>query len=132
MKLSIIIPVFNEKEKISETIQKVQSSNTLDCEKEIIVVDDGSYDGTEKILPQLQKEYNFLLIRHSQNLGKGAAIRTGLKYASGDFVLVQDADLEYDPEDYPSLLQVLNPQFPVVYGFRKEEQRKKRQLFVFF
>lgn len=131
MKLSIVIPVFNEKYLIEKTIKEVFSANTLNFDKEIIIVNDGSNDETEKILEKLKEKYNFLLINHPKNLGKGAAIKTALEYVSGDFVLIQDADLEYGPEDYPILLNAIDSEFLVVYGFRKNYQRK-RGSFLFF
>lgn len=85
MKLSIIIPVFNEKETIEEIIKRVIKAPVLDYEKEIIVVDDGSNDGTEKILESLKERYNFFLLQHPKNLGKGVAIRTGLKKSNRRF-----------------------------------------------
>jgi len=117
-KLSIIIPVFNEKTTIEEIIQRVITTPTFQYEKEIIVVDDGSNDGTEKILKSLRKKYSFVFLRHSKNSGKGAAIKTALKKVTGDFVLIQDADLEYDPNDYRVLLDAIDKNHPVVYGSR--------------
>lgn len=117
-KLSIIIPVFNEKETIEEIIKRVIAAPSLDYQKEIIVVDDGSNDGTEKILENLKERFTFFLIRHPQNLGKGAAIKTGLQQTTGEIILIQDADLEYDPNDYQELLSAFNDNSPVVYGSR--------------
>jgi len=124
-KLFIIIPVFNEKTTIEEIIKRVNRASTLEYEKEIIVVDDGSNDGTEEILKNLKQKYNFLLVRHCKNLGKGAAIKTALNKIKEGFVLIQDADLEYNPNDYPKLLQSLNKNHPVVYGSRNLKIRKK-------
>jgi len=122
MKLSIIIPVFNEKNTIKEIIKRVFEAQTFGIEKEIIVVDDGSTDGTKEILENLKKEFSFILIdSHSdkQNHGKGAAIQAGLKYVSGNFVLIQDADLEYNPKDYPILLKpLIDQETDIVYGSR--------------
>jgi len=118
MKLSIIVPVFNEKNTIKEIIEKIENVS-LPIEKEIIVVDDGSSDGTEEILRQLKEKFNFILIRHPKNQGKGAAIKTGFSFSAGDFILIQDADLEYDPNDYPILIKpLLENNVSVVYGSR--------------
>lgn len=115
--LSIIIPVFNEKSTISAVIEKIESIN-ISITKEIIVVDDGSTDGTTEILRARETDktiYHFAPV----NSGKGAAIRMGLKVAKGDIMLIQDADLEYTPEDYQELIDpILNGQTLVVYGSR--------------
>lgn len=122
MKLSIIVPVFNEKGTIKEIIKRISKASCLGLEKEIIVIDDGSFDGTKKILENLKKDFDFILINSSENQknqGKGAAIQTGLKYITGDFVLIQDADLEYEPKDYPVLLEpLINKKADVLYGSR--------------
>ena len=121
MKLSIIIPVYNEASTISEVIHQVLSVDLPDVEKEIIVVDDGSTDATADILKE-EKERNTktLTIYTSQrNFGKGMAIRTGLKHVTGDIVLIQDADLELDPQEYLSLLEpIRSGRASVVYGSR--------------
>lgn len=117
--LSIVIPVFNEEDTIDEIIKKV-SLVVLPSEikKEIIVVDDGSTDRT-KLKLNAQKSYILKKIFHEKNLGKGMAIRSGIKYAKGDYIIIQDADLEYDPKYYPLLLQpVLENKASVVYGTR--------------
>jgi glycosyltransferase involved in cell wall biosynthesis len=122
-KLSIIIPVYNERNTVVEAIRR---SRTVDIplEREIIVVDDGSDDGTAQILTQLQ-DSTVRVVQHPVNRGKGAAIRTGLTYVTGDLVLVQDADLEYDPEDWPKLLApVLKGKARVVYGSRFTGERR--------
>ncbi|MCU1462306.1 MAG: dolichyl-phosphate mannose synthase related protein [Acidimicrobiales bacterium] len=115
--LSVIVPVFNERNTVAEIIRRMRAVE-LPVDREIIVVDDGSSDGTEKVLPTLE-DSTVRLIRHPGNRGKGAAIRTGLEGARGDLVLIQDADLEYDPEDWPKLLApVLRGKARVVYGSR--------------
>lgn len=115
MKVSIIIPVYNEAGTIREIISRVRSSA---IEKEIVVVDDGSTDGTREMLAQ-ENSPETRIITHERNQGKGVAIRTGLKHAAGDYVLIQDADLEYDPADYELLLRpILRGKATVVYGSR--------------
>jgi glycosyltransferase involved in cell wall biosynthesis len=101
--LSVIIPVYNEAKTVRQILEKI---NSVDIDKEIIVVDDGSSDGTEKILRDI-KYNNLKIIHHSSNRGKGAAFLTGLFHAQGDFVIIQDADLEYDPNDYLKLMEVI-------------------------
>ena len=119
MKLSVVIPVFNEEKTVREIIKKA-SSVPIETEREIIVVDDGSSDATKRILEAMRRELGFILISHQKNRGKGAAIRTGLSWATGDFILVQDADLEYDPADYPALLApLLSNKTKIVYGSRR-------------
>jgi len=101
--LSVIVPVYNETGTIRQILEKI---NSVDIDKEIIVVDDGSSDGTEKILRDI-KYNNLKIIHHSSNRGKGAAFLTGLFHAQGDFVIIQDADLEYEPNDYLKLMEVI-------------------------
>lgn len=116
MKLSIIIPSFNEAATLGQIIQRVKTQNFKKVSKEIIVVDDGSTDSTKKILFRIK---NIKVISLSKNQGKGAAIRAGIKQATGNYVLIQDADLEYDPADIQSLLDpVLNKKAQVIYGSR--------------
>ena len=115
MKISIVIPVYNEEKTVQEMISKVSQ---IPFEKEILVIDDGSTDKTPEVLRSLQGE-NLILLRHEQNKGKGAALRTGFSKVTGDIILIQDADLEYNPEDYPALLQpILEGKADVVYGSR--------------
>ena len=116
MKLSIIIPTFNEAVTLSQIIQRVKNQSFKNISKEIIVIDDGSTDATKKIL---SRQTGIKKITLFKNQGKGAAIRAGLKQASGDYILIQDADLEYDPTDIQSLLDpVLNKKAEVIYGSR--------------
>jgi glycosyltransferase involved in cell wall biosynthesis len=115
MKLSVLVPVYNEKGTIEQILKRIKS---VDIDKEIIVVDDGSTDGTKEVLSAL-KEPGIKLIFHQKNLGKGAALRTAIKEASGDIVIFQDADLEYDPNDYASLIKpITEGMADVVYGSR--------------
>ena len=115
MKISVLIPAYNEEETIEELIGRVAQ---VDLEKEIIVVDDCSTDKTGQILSSLKQE-GLIIISHDQNRGKGAAIRTALEAASGDALIIQDADLEYDPQDYEKLVQPFQEsKAKVVYGVR--------------
>lgn len=119
MKLSILIPVYNEEKTIERLLKKVNDISILDVEKEIIVIDDGSTDRTSKLIEKLHKEGKIILIKHDRNQGKGAAIRSGLNHATGDYTIIQDADLEYDPADIASLLTpIIEKKTEVVYGTR--------------
>jgi len=117
MKLSVIIPVYNEKNTVDKIIQQVLDVE-LEMEKEIILIDDGSTDGTRDILENL--EYPNVKVKlHEKNQGKGAALQTGFSLATGDFIIIQDADLEYDPREYPMLLApLLDGRADAVYGSR--------------
>lgn len=116
MKLSVIIPVYNEAPTIRQVLRQVSS---VALEKEIIIVDDGSTDGGGELLDRLAEDGGILLLRHDRNRGKGAAIRTGISRAGGDIVIIQDADLEYDPAQYPKLIQpIVDGKADVVYGSR--------------
>ncbi|MBI2309823.1 glycosyltransferase family 2 protein [Candidatus Collierbacteria bacterium] len=120
MKISIIIPAFNEGKTISKIIESLKKVDGF--HKEIIVVDDASTDGTYK---KLQDTKGIKVIRHPKNLGKGSAIRTGIKSSSGDYVLVQDADLEYDPQDILTMIKPINQgKAEVVYGSRFTGSRR--------
>ncbi len=117
--LSVIVPVFNEKDTVAEVLRRVAATG---LPHEIIVVDDGSTDGTREILRQLEAEGSIpglKVVFHERNQGKGAAVRTGFQHATGDVLLIQDADLEYDPEHYPLLLEPIRKGLAdVVYGSR--------------
>ena len=116
MKLSVIIPVYNEVESIETIVKRVQGTK---LPSEIILVDDGSKDGTRDILKTMEGKKGLRIILHEKNQGKGAAVRTGMAAAQGDVLLIQDADLEYDPRDYPELLKPIEEGLAdVVYGSR--------------
>ena len=116
MKISIIIPVYNEVKNIAEIVKRVQATKLA---AEIIIVDDGSKDGTHEFLKKMDGKKKIRVIFQEKNQGKGAAVATGLKAATGDILLIQDADLEYDPRDYPALLKPIQEGVAdVVYGSR--------------
>ena len=128
MKISIVIPCFNEKNTILDIIEKVKKESIY--EKEIIVIDDHSTDGTREILEKTSSQDNFKLILNKQNFGKGYSVRQGIAAASGDIILIQDADLEYDPSDYPKLIEPIKKGYAdVVYGSRFVGSDEKRVLF---
>lgn len=120
MKLSIIIPIYNEEATIEELIKKVEKVNLEGIRKELVVVDDFSKDNTSLIVKKVMKKYkNIKLVKHENNKGKGAAIRTALNHISGDMLIIQDGDLEYNPEEYKVLLKpMINGSADVVYGSR--------------
>lgn len=116
MNISVIIPVYNEVKTIQEIVRRVQAVGLV---SEILIVDDGSTDGTRDLLEDLSADDMIRVILHERNQGKGAAVRTGIQAAKGDIMLIQDADLEYDPRDYPALLKPLEEDIAdVVYGSR--------------
>jgi glycosyltransferase involved in cell wall biosynthesis len=123
--LSVIVPVFNERNTVAEIMRRMRAVTLPgDLELEVVVVDDGSSDGTDKILAALE-DSTVRVISHRVNSGKGAAINTGLEAARGDLVLIQDADLEYDPNDWPKLIDpILTGKARVVYGSRFTGERK--------
>lgn len=117
MKLSIIIPAYNEKDNLLKILDKVKKVK-ISLEKEIIIVDDFSTDGTREIIRSI-KDKKIKKIFHEKNLGKGAAVKNGIKNSTGDIVIIQDADLEYEPKDYPKLVElIVNKRAKVVYGSR--------------
>lgn len=124
MKLSILIPVYNENKTTKQLIDLVRKVNIGKVDKEIVVVDDGSTDNTFEVLRQIK---GIKLIKHKKNQGKGAAIRTAIKHATGDIILIQDADLEYDPNEYKSLIDpIINGRAKVVYGSRRLKKDNKK------
>lgn len=126
--LSVIIPVFNEVRTIEQLLERVTS---VPIDKEIIIVDDGSYDGTSELLKTLRNESVSHVLTHDVNLGKGMAIRTGLRYASGEYVIVQDGDLELDPEIYPELLRpLLEEEAEIVVGTRFLSSKRRLTRFL--
>lgn len=116
MKLSVIIPCYNEAQHIENVLGAVER---VDIPKEIIVIDDGSTDGTTNILEEYNRDKRIIIHSSDRNLGKGTAIRIGLEYVTGDIVVIQDADLEYDPQQFPVLIQpIIDGEAEVVYGSR--------------
>ena len=120
MKLSVVMPVYNEVKTVEEVVSCVNAALSEGIEKEIIIVDDASTDGTREIIEKIhQRQKNVKIFLHDRNQGKGAALRTGFESATGDIIIIQDADLEYDPREYPALLQpILDGKADVVYGSR--------------
>ena len=121
MKLTIVVPVYNEITTLEEIVKRILAVE-IDGEKELVLIDDGSTDGTRNLYDKIKQdhpEYSIDVLLQEQNRGKGAAIRAGFTRATGDIVLVQDADLEYDPRDYPQLIApIIEGKADVVYGSR--------------
>ncbi len=128
-KITVLIPVYNEKDSLLELLKRVESVD-FGLEKEIILVDDFSTDGTKELYSQI----NHKILYHEKNMGKGAALRTGLKEATGDIVIIQDADLEYNPQDYIPLVELIKEnKADVVYGSRLLDNRNSKSfLFLSF
>jgi dolichol-phosphate mannosyltransferase len=124
----VIVPVYNEVAHLDELLQAIHASPV---KKEIIIVDDGSTDGTREKLRGMPLANDVTVVFHEKNCGKGAAIRTALAYAHGEYVLIQDSDLEYDPQDYPALLRPLEQrQANVVYGVRPDRPERGLRFFL--
>jgi len=120
--VSVIIPIYNEADSVDQLLRAVVESPIL---KQIVIVDDGSTDGTREKLAALETTESLVVLFHEENLGKGTAIRTALRYSRGEYVLIQDSDLEYSPSDYPALLEpLMNRESNVVYGVRNDCARR--------
>lgn len=127
-KLSIIIPAYNEKNTIAEILRRAEVVSLGGVKKEIIIVDDFSTDGTRDILKNLERQEKYKIFYQNENKGKGAAVKLGFSKATGDFVMIQDADLEYDPSDYPALIKpILEGRTEVVLGIRIQPSRDDRK-----
>ena len=131
MKLSIVIPIYNEERTISDLVYAVQSANKLGLDNEILLVDDFSTDKTSEILTKIHSDNpSLIIVKHSFNQGKGAALRSAFQQVSGDIILIQDADLEYDPKEYPKLLKpIIENKADVVYGSRFRSDEETRVLY---
>ncbi len=126
MKISVVMPVYNEAKTVRELIKRVED---VDLEKEIIIVDDYSTDGTRNILKGLERNPGIRVLYHDKNMGKGAALRTGFKHITGNIVIIQDADLEYNPQEYHKLIRpIMDGRADVVYGSRFITTEERRVL----
>ncbi|HZT96010.1 MAG TPA: glycosyltransferase family 2 protein [Chloroflexota bacterium] len=127
MKLSVVVPTYNEQATLAQVLHAVRSVELNGLDKEIVVVDDGSRDRTAEVLGEFESYPEFKIIHHERNRGKGAAVRTGFSVATGDIFIIQDADLEYDPVEYPQLLEpIVAGHADVVYGSRLSGGRPQR------
>jgi len=131
MKLSIVIPIYNEERTIRDLVYSVEGANKLGLDNEILLVDDFSTDKTSEILTKIHSDNpSLIIVKHSFNQGKGAALRSAFEQASGDIILIQDADLEYDPKEYPKLLKpIIENKADVVYGSRFRSDQETRVLY---
>ncbi|PCJ67118.1 MAG: glycosyl transferase [Candidatus Hydrogenedentota bacterium] len=129
--LSIVVPIYNEAATIEEIVRRILASDIGPIKKEIILVDDGSTDGSQEIATQMAAQHsNITTVLHEKNLGKGAALQNGFNHCTGDWVIIQDADLEYDPSEYPTMLEpVLAGRADVVYGSRFVTNRPRRVVY---
>jgi glycosyltransferase involved in cell wall biosynthesis len=118
-RLSLLVPVYNEHQFIEQVLARILEVDFCGLETEVIIVDDGSTDGTRELLKKYENKPPFRVVYHEKNRGKGAALRTAIQHAGGDIIAIQDADLEYDPKDYPELIGlILSNRADVVYGSR--------------
>lgn len=125
--VSVLIPVYNEISTLSKILEKVDNADFLGLNKEIIIVDDCSTDGSIELLKMIELKKNYKVFYHDKNQGKGAALRTAIKHITGDITVIQDADLEYDPSDYKGLIElIVNDNADVVYGSRLSGGRPSR------
>ena len=131
MKLSIIIPIYNEERTLYDIVHAVGDANKLGLDYEIILIDDFSSDKTPEIISKLHSENpHLIIVKHSINQGKGATLKSGFQQASGDIILIQDADLEYDPKEYPKLLKpIVENKADAVYGSRFRSNQETRVLY---